>query len=69
VERLVRIRQLLIEEKRGKDEVKKLLTQDPGFEQVIRQKVAQENVAPDVLHDLKNGLKEILTILDKNDKN
>lgn len=67
---ILRIKELLVVEKRSKESVKNILREEiPGLE--IKEKGLSKSEKPDLsgLDNVKNGLKEILTLLDNNDKN
>lgn len=72
VEIILKIKQMLIVEKRDKTEIKKTIGDNPGVRGEpgeaghISLKTGGNN--RNTLRIIKNGLQEILTILDKNDK-
>jgi len=72
VEVVFAIKQWLIQEKRDKAQIKDLLLQtfgDLGSGQAAAGSQEAEPVNPDKLKKIRRGLKEILTLLAKDDKN
>jgi len=72
VEVVFAIKQWLIQEKRDKAQIKDLLFQtfgDLGGNPVVAGIQEAEPVSPDKLKKIRKGLKEILTLLAKDDKN
>ncbi len=68
LELLLKIKQLLIIEKVEKDKVKAIMKNDFLFSENSPSSVYPKQIKPEKLKSIKSQLKEILTILDKNDK-
>jgi DNA-binding transcriptional MerR regulator len=68
VEVILSIKQWLVQEKRDKGHIKELLLQNYGDLATARPAVNAEAVDPDKLQKIRRGLKEILTLLAKDDK-
>ncbi|MEN8154237.1 MAG: MerR family transcriptional regulator [Acidobacteriota bacterium] len=69
IDLILRIKELLIEKKSNKEETKKLIYDEfNGIEKVDIQKKKIDKDKLGQLNIVKNGLKDILTILDKDDK-
>lgn len=69
LEIILRIKELLVVEKINKSRIKEILKEElPGIE--LSERTNEQNVKKDLseLENIKNGLKEILTLLDKDDK-
>jgi len=69
VEVILAVRQWLIIEKRDKGQIKSLLLQQFGDLAGVQASLPSEPVNPDKLQKIRRGLKEILTLLAKDDKN
>jgi len=68
LELLLKIKQLLIIEKMEKDQVKKVMKNEFQLHPDSISVFPAREIKSDKLKSVKNQLKEILTILDKNDK-
>ncbi len=69
VEVILAVKQWLIIEKRDKGQINDLLMQQFGDLAGVQSAAAAEPINPDKLHKIRRGLKEILTLLAKDDKN
>jgi DNA-binding transcriptional MerR regulator len=69
VEIIFAVRQWLIQEKRDKSLIRELLLQRFGDLAGARPPAAGDPVNPEKLRKIRRGLKEILTLLAKDDKN
>lgn len=68
LELLLKIKQLLIIEKMEKDQVKAVMKNEFQLQPGSVSGIPAREIKSDKLKSIKNQLKEILTILDKNDK-
>ena len=68
VEVILSIKQWLVQEKRDKGQIKELLLQNYGDLASSQPGANAEAVDPDKLKKIRRGLKEILTLLAKDDK-
>jgi DNA-binding transcriptional MerR regulator len=69
VEVILAVKQWLIVEKRDKGQISDLLLQQFGDLAGVQSAAAAEPVNPEKLQKIRRGLKEILTLLAKDDKN
>lgn len=68
VEVILSIKQWLVQEKRDKGQIKELLLQNYGELATSQSAANAEVVDPEKLKKIRRGLKEILTLLAKDDK-
>jgi DNA-binding transcriptional MerR regulator len=68
LELLLRIKQLLIVEKLEKDEVREIMKNESRFQPNSNSASPVNELKKEKLQSIKDQLREILTILDKNDK-
>jgi DNA-binding transcriptional MerR regulator len=68
VEVILSIKQWLVQEKRDKGQIRELLLQNYGDLATAQPAVNTDAVNPDKLQKIRRGLKEILTLLAKDDK-
>jgi DNA-binding transcriptional MerR regulator len=68
VEVILSIKQWLVLEKRDKGQIKELLLQNFGDLSTSQPALGSDAVDPDKLQKIRRGLKEILTLLAKDDK-
>jgi DNA-binding transcriptional MerR regulator len=68
VEVILSIKQWLVQEKHDKGRIRELLLQNYGDLATSRPGASAEAVDPDKLKKIRRGLKEILTLLAKDDK-
>lgn len=70
VELILKIKQLMIVEKKDKSEIKKIIVGDGGNpdEKPVEKRSAGKKPDADKLKIIRSGLEEILTILEKNGK-
>ncbi len=71
VELILKIKQLMIVEKMEKSRIKKIIGQEGGedsMEEPVEKGVGTGKINADKLKNIKTGLEEILTILNKNGK-
>ncbi len=69
IEVIIRIKELLMGEKKSKEETKAILLSEFEAVQLPKEKVEKRSSKPGFkLSSLKEGLKEILTLIDKDDK-
>ncbi len=69
IEIIIRIKELLMGEKKSKEETKAILLSEFEAVQIPKEKFEKKITKQGInLSSLKEGLKEILTLIDKNDK-
>lgn len=68
VEVILSIKQWLVQEKRDKGQIRELLLQNYGDLAAPQSPATAEAVDPEKLRKIRRGLKEILTLLAKDDK-
>jgi len=70
VELILKIKQLIIVEKMEKSRIKEIIGEGGGrlIEKPVDKEVENKKIDSDKLKNIKNGLEEILTILNKNGK-
>ena len=69
IEVIIRIKELLMGEKKSKEETKAILLSEFEAVQIPKEKFEKKITKQGInLSSLKEGLKEILTLIDKNDK-
>lgn len=68
LELLLKIKQLLVIEKMAKEKVKDLIKKESDLSELSGKNPSTGDIPKEKLESIKNQLREILTILDKNDK-